>query len=45
MKDLDRKIIQSTNKKSHFKFCTVAHWKDRKILEERVFYDQVRMLK
>jgi hypothetical protein len=25
--------------------ASVAYWKDRKILEERLFYDQVRMLK
>ena len=45
MKGLDGKMIQPTNKKFHLEFCTVAHWKDGKILEERLFYDQVGMLK
>jgi ketosteroid isomerase-like protein len=45
MKGLDGKMIQPTNKKFHLDFCTVAHWKDGKILEERLFYDQVGMLK
>lgn len=45
MKDLDGKMIQPTNKKFHLEFCTVAYWQDRKILEERLYYDQVGMLK
>ena len=45
MKGLDGKMIQPTNKKFHLEFCTVAPWKDGKILEERLFYDQVGMLK
>jgi ketosteroid isomerase-like protein len=45
MKGLDGKMIQPTNKKFHLEFCTVAHWKDGKILEERLFYDQMGMLK
>ena len=45
MKGLDGKMIQPTNKKFRLEFCTVAHWKDGKILEERLFYDQVGMLK
>ena len=45
MKGLDGKMIQPTNKKFHIEFCTVAHWKNRKILEERLFYDQAGMLK
>lgn len=45
MKGLDGKMIQPTNKKFHLEFCTVAHWKNGKILEERLFYDQVGMLK
>jgi ketosteroid isomerase-like protein len=38
MKGLDGKMF-------HLEFCTVAHWKDGKILEERLFYDQLGMLK
>ena len=45
MKSLDGKMIQPTNKKFHLEFGTVAHWKDGKILEERLFYDQMGMLK
>jgi ketosteroid isomerase-like protein len=45
MKGLDGKMIEPTNKKFHLEFCTVAHWKDGKILEERLFYDQMGMLK
>jgi SnoaL-like polyketide cyclase len=44
MKGLDGKIIQPTNEKFHIEFCTIAHWKDEKILEERLFYDLVGML-
>ena len=35
MKGFDAKMIQPTNKKFNLEFCTVAHWKDGKILEER----------
>jgi hypothetical protein len=35
MKGLDGKIIPPTNKKFHREFCTVAHWKNEKIDEER----------
>ena len=45
MKGLDGKTIQPTNKKFHLEFCTVAHWQGGKILEERLFYDLVGMLK
>jgi hypothetical protein len=45
MKGLDGKMIQPTNKRFQLEFCTVAHWKNEKILEERLFYDQVGMLK
>jgi hypothetical protein len=45
MKGLDGKMIQPTNKKFHLEFCTIAHWKDGEILEERLFYDQMGMLK
>ena len=45
MKGLDGKMIQPTNKKFRLEFCTLAHWKEGKILEERLFYDQMGMLK
>ena len=37
--------IPPTNKKFKVKFCTVAHWKDGKIIEENLFYDQVGLMK
>lgn len=37
--------IPPTNKKFKVKFCTVAHWKDGKIVEENLFYDQVGLMK
>lgn len=37
--------IQPTNKKFKVKFCTVAHWKDGKIIEENLFYDQIGLMK
>lgn len=44
MKGLKGQMIQPTNKKFYIEFCTVAHWKDGKILEERLFYDLVGMM-
>jgi len=37
--------IPPTNKKFKVKFCTVAHWKDGKIVEENLFYDQIGLMK
>ncbi len=46
MKGADGKVIQPTNKKFNIEFCTVAHWnKDGEILEERLFYDLVGLMK
>ncbi len=45
MNGFDGKIIQPTNKKFQIEFCTVAHWKNEKILEEKHFYDLVGMMK
>ena len=45
MKGLDGKEIPPTNKSFEIEFCTVAHWKDGKIIEEKLFYDLVGMLK
>jgi hypothetical protein len=44
MKGLDEKMIQPTQHEIS-EFCTVANWKNGKIVEERLFYDQVGMLK
>jgi hypothetical protein len=39
------KSIPPTNQKFQVDFCTVAHWKNGKIIEENLFYDQVGMMK
>jgi SnoaL-like polyketide cyclase len=44
MKGLNGQMIQPTNKKFHIEFCTVAHWKNGKILEERLFYYLLGMM-
>jgi hypothetical protein len=31
--------------RNFIEFCTVAHWKNEKILEERLFYNLVGMMK
>jgi ketosteroid isomerase-like protein len=33
-------MIPPTNKKFKVDFCTLAHWKNGKIVEENLFYDQ-----
>ncbi|HLE96793.1 MAG TPA: ester cyclase [Candidatus Thermoplasmatota archaeon] len=38
-------VIQPTGKKFDVEFCTVAHWKDGKIVEEKLFYDLVGVMK
>jgi predicted ester cyclase len=45
MKGLDGKTIEPTNKKFQIEFCTVAHWKNGEIVEEKLFYDLVGMMK
>lgn len=45
MKGSDGKLIPPTNKKFHIEFCTVAHWKNGEIVEEKLFYDLVGMMK
>lgn len=39
------KTIPPTNKSFKVEFCTVARWKDGKIVEERLFYDLVSFMK
>jgi ketosteroid isomerase-like protein len=39
------KTISPTNKKFQVDFCTVAHWKNGKIDEENLFYDNMGMMK
>ncbi len=45
MKGPDGKTIAPTNKTFELEFCTVAHWQNGEIVEERLFYDQVGLLK
>ena len=45
MKGSDGKLIAPTNKKFRIEFCTVAHWKNGEIVEEKLFYDLVGLLK
>ena len=37
--------IQPTGKRFEVEFCTVAHWKNGKIVEEKLFYDLVVVMK
>ena len=45
MKGPDGKLIAATNKTFHIEFCTVAHWRNGEIVEEKLFYDLVGLLK
>jgi hypothetical protein len=45
MKGVDGRMIPATNKKFHIEFCTVATWKNGEIVEERLNYDLLGMLK
>jgi SnoaL-like polyketide cyclase len=46
MKTADGKTIQPTGKGFHVEFCTVATWNSKgEITEERLFYDQVGLMK
>ncbi len=45
MKGPDSKMIPPTNKSFKLEFCTVAHWKNGEITEERLFYDLVGMMR
>jgi hypothetical protein len=37
--------ILSTNKKFSVELCTVAHWKNGEIVEEKLFYDAMGMMR
>ena len=45
MRGAEGKIIPPTNKSFKVEFCTVATWKDGEIVEERLFYDLVGLMK
>jgi hypothetical protein len=44
MKGADGKMVQP-GKTAKLEFCTVATWKDNEIVEERLFYDVVGLMK
>lgn len=41
----DGKMIPPTNKKFEIEFCTVAHWVDGEIVEEKLFYDLAELMR
>jgi len=45
MKGSGGKLIAPTNRQFHVEFYTVAHWKNGEIVEEKLFYDLVGLLK
>jgi ketosteroid isomerase-like protein len=45
MKRPDGTTIPPTNKSFEVEFCTVAHWQNGKIVEERLFYDLVGLMR
>ena len=45
MKMADGTIVQPTHKTAKLEFCTVATWRNNEIVEERLFYDVVGMMK
>jgi hypothetical protein len=45
MKDPNGKTVPPTGKTAKLEFCTVATWKNNEIVEERLFYDVVGMMK
>lgn len=45
MKGPDGKDILPTNKSFEVEFCTVAHWNNGEIVEEKLFYDLVGLMR
>ena len=45
MTGADGKEIAPTGKKFNVEFCTVAHWIDREIVEEKLFYDKMELMR
>ena len=43
--EMNGKTIPPTGKKFHFQMSTVAHWKDGKMIEEYLFYDNAAFMK
>jgi predicted ester cyclase len=40
----DGTVIQPNGKKFKVEFCTVAHWKNGEIIEEKLFYDKISLM-
>ncbi len=40
----DGKVIEPNWKKFKVEFCTVAHWKNQEIVEEKLFYDKISLM-
>lgn len=45
MKTPDGREIPPTNRSFEVEFCTVAHWQNGEIIEEKLFYDEMDMLR
>lgn len=45
MKGSGGRTFQPTGKKFRLDFCTVAHWRNGEIIEERLFYDLIEMMR
>ncbi len=45
MEGPDGKMIAPTYKKFEIEFCTVAHWVDGEIVEEKLFYDLTELMR
>lgn len=41
----DGKMIPPTNKKFEIEFCTVARWANGEIVEEKLFYDLMELMR
>lgn len=44
MPGLDGRMLPPTNRSFEVEFCTVAHWVNGEIVEEKLFYDLVGMM-
>ena len=41
----DGRIVPPTGRSFELEFCTVARWKDGEIVEEKLFFDQIGLLR
>jgi hypothetical protein len=40
----DGRVIQPTGRNFRVEFCTVAHWKNGEIIEEKLFYGKISLV-